>query len=91
MTKYADFELNPVIRLNEGRLIRTVADAIKLMREHEARPGVDDRDEVLHLLERAQDEPQRDRAIARFRGWIATWGLAVPVALDPRSTRGLES
>jgi hypothetical protein len=52
---------------------------------------VDDRDEVLHLLERAQDEQQRDYAIARFRGWAATWGMAIPTALEPGSTRGLES
>ena len=91
MTTFADFELKPAIRLNEGRMIRTVGDAIKLLHEHEARPGVDDRDEVLHLLERAQDEAQRDESIRRFRGWIANWGLAVPVALDPRSTRGIES
>jgi hypothetical protein len=91
MTQYMDFELNPAIRLNEGRTIRTIGDAIKLLREHEARPGVDDRDEVLHLLERAQDEQQRDTAITRFRGWIATWGMAIPTALEPGSTRGMES
>jgi hypothetical protein len=91
MTTFTDFELNPAIRLNEGRTIRTVGDAITLLREHEARPGVDDRDEVLHLLERAEDEQQRNNAIARFRSWIATWGMAIPTALEPGSTRGLES
>ena len=36
MTTFADFELKPAIRLNEGRMIRTVGDAIKLLHEHEA-------------------------------------------------------
>ncbi len=83
-----EYALDPPVRLQDGRTIRNAADAIVLLREHETRPGVDDRDEVLHALERAGSDEERGRALARFRVWLETWGLAIPVALERGSTRG---
>jgi hypothetical protein len=82
-----DFELNPAIRLEGGRVIRTIGDALTLLREHETRPGVDDRDEVLHALERADSDEARAAAVKRFRQWLETWSV-VPVALAPGSSQG---
>src|SRR3954452_15235361 len=53
MRKPSQTLLQPELYMRDGRIIRTLADAIALLREHEARPGVDVRDEVLHSLERA--------------------------------------
>ena len=86
MKKASQFLLDPAIRLNNGRTIRTLAEAIALVREHEARPGVDDRDEVLHQLERAKTEEERAKAVRRFRAWLADWGVTVPVATSPTSS-----
>jgi hypothetical protein len=83
-----DCKLDPAIRLQEGRMIRTVADAIALLREHETRPGVDDRDEVLHKLERAENDEEQAEAVKRFRSWLLTWGLVLPVTMKPGSTQG---
>src|SRR5262249_10247211 len=35
------YRIEPKIRLTDGRVIGTIADAIALVREHESRPGVD--------------------------------------------------
>lgn len=61
--------IEPPLRLRDARIIRSIADAIALLREHEARPGVDARDEVLHRLERARTEEERQAAIAGFVIW----------------------
>jgi len=44
------------ISLRDGRIVRSIGDPVALVREHEARPGVEDRDEVLHCLERAHTD-----------------------------------
>jgi hypothetical protein len=82
------FLLEPAIKLRNGRIIRNAAEAVDLVREHEARPGVDDRDEVLHQLERARTDSEKAAAVNRFRRWLMDWGVTLPVASDPRSTRG---
>jgi hypothetical protein len=61
--------LQPELYMRDGRIIRSLADAIGLLREHEARPGVDGRDEVLHRMERAQTEEQRQEAVSAFVDW----------------------
>ena len=65
----------------DGRLIRSLADAIALVREHEARPGVDARDEVLHRLERAQSDHERREAVASFLVWAKELDLLAPSGL----------
>jgi hypothetical protein len=90
MASMDEFQLNPVICLDNGRMLRSVADAVALLREHETRPGVDDRDEVLHALERAGTDDERARAVERFVRWLETWGIAVPVTDRPGSTQGPE-
>jgi hypothetical protein len=70
--------IEPKIRLLDGRVIGSIADAIALMREHESRPGVDDRDEVLHRLERAQTDAELQAAAKGFFGWVRELGLAPP-------------
>jgi len=63
------FRIQPELRLRDGRIIRSIADAIVLLREHESRPGIDDRDEVLHRLERAETDAERVEAAQAFLAW----------------------
>jgi hypothetical protein len=69
MAKPSKNPIEPELHLRGGRVIRTLADAIALLREHEARPGVDVRDEVLHRLERAQTEEECNAAAKAFIAW----------------------
>jgi hypothetical protein len=69
--------LEPALRFDGGRIIRTAADALALLREHETRPGVDDRDEVLHEIERARDRTAMAAALRRFQAWASNWAMLV--------------
>jgi hypothetical protein len=69
MSDAAEPFIKPALATRDGRVIRSLADAIALLREHEARPGVDVRDEVLHRLERAQTDQERREAAAAFLAW----------------------
>jgi hypothetical protein len=62
-------QIQPELYFRDGHIIRTLADAIALLREHETRPGVDTRDEVLHRLERAQTDQERQQAVEAFLAW----------------------
>lgn len=61
--------IQPELYLRDGRIIRSFADAIALLRDHEVRPGVDDRDEVLHRLERAKGAAEQQEAADAFLQW----------------------
>jgi hypothetical protein len=74
----SDLLIEPKIRLVDGRVIGSIGDAIALLREHEGRPGVDDRDEVLHRLERAQTDRERQAAAQGFFAWAKELGLVPP-------------
>jgi len=65
-----EFNFTPEIRLKDGRIVRNVEDAAQLLREHEPRPGVDRRDEVLHMLERAETREQALAASHVFLRWL---------------------
>ncbi|TMJ22472.1 MAG: hypothetical protein E6G96_19710 [Alphaproteobacteria bacterium] len=65
-----EFNFTPELHLNDGRIIRNIEDASAFAREHEARPGVDTRDEVLHALERAQNREQAHAAAHLFLRWV---------------------
>jgi hypothetical protein len=78
MVKPAKLLINPELHLRDGRVIRSIADAIALLREHEARPGVDVRDEVLHRLERARTEQEVQDAAKAFFGWARELDLLLP-------------
>jgi hypothetical protein len=77
MAKQADLPLEPPLHTRDGRTIRSLADAITLVREHEARPGVDARDEVLHGLERARTDKERQEAAAAFLAWAKELDLLI--------------
>jgi hypothetical protein len=64
------FYFTPEIRLIDGRVIRNLEDAAALVREHESRPGVDQRDEVLHRVERAQSREEARAAAHLFLRWL---------------------
>jgi hypothetical protein len=68
----------PEFRMRDGRIIRSLADAITLLREHELRPGVDARDEVLHRLERTGSEQECRRAMEAFIVWAQELDLLAP-------------
>ena len=70
MATKVDFSFSPELRLVGGRIIRDLNDAIGFAREQEARPGVDQRDEVLHRLERAENEQQAKQAAEMFMTWL---------------------
>ena len=69
----------PELTMRDGRIIRSLRDAIALLREHELRPGVDARDEVLHRLERARTEQECRQAIDAF----ITWARELDLLLEP--------
>jgi hypothetical protein len=50
---WPEFYFTPELRLKDGRVFRDIEDALSFAREQEARPGVDQRDEVLHKMERS--------------------------------------
>jgi hypothetical protein len=77
MPKASALLLQPPLSLRDGRVIRSIADAIALVREHEARPGVDARDEVLHQLERAATDEARSKAAKAFVDWANELDLLV--------------
>jgi len=66
----ASFYFAPEIRLIDGRIIRNIDDATAFVREHEPRPGVDQRDEVLHALERARNNEEARAAARLFLRWL---------------------
>ena len=65
-----DFVFNPELRLLDGSIIRNRDDAIAFLRAQEARPGVDDRDELLHAFERVRDPDAIENVASRFRDWL---------------------
>jgi hypothetical protein len=66
----SEFNFTPELRLIDGRIIRNLEDATGFMREHEARPGVDRRDEVLHTLEHARTQEELYAAANLFLAWL---------------------
>jgi hypothetical protein len=46
-----EFYFTPELHLKDGRIIRDLDDAASFAREQEVRPGVDQRDEVLHRMD----------------------------------------
>jgi hypothetical protein len=66
-----DLLFNPEIRLVDGTVIRNRGDAVRFARAQEPRPGVDERDEVLHRLERASRPEDVEGAAQHFRRWVA--------------------
>ena len=85
MNKPVEFLISPELYTRDGRIISSIADAIALLRDHEARPGVDDRDEVLHGLERAKTESELQAAADAFVAWAEELDLllAPPEAARP--------
>jgi hypothetical protein len=70
--------IEPEMLLRNGRMVSSFADAIALLREHETRPGIDDRDEVLHLMERAQTDEELQAAAEAFLTWTRELDLLAP-------------
>jgi hypothetical protein len=83
MSHPAHFLIQPDLHMRDGRIIRSLADAIALLREHEGRPGVDARDEVLHKLERAQTDHERQEAASDFLVWAKELELLAATADVP--------
>lgn len=65
-----EFFFTPELHLRDGRIIRDLEDAAGFVREQEVRPGVDQRDEILHAIERAQTTEQAHAAAHRFIRWL---------------------
>jgi hypothetical protein len=65
-----EFNFTPELRLADGRIIRNLDDAAAFAHEQELRPGVDQRDEVLHTIERAQNREQAHAAAHMFLRWL---------------------
>jgi hypothetical protein len=70
MDTQIEFNFTPELRLIDGRIIRNLDDAIAFVREHEARPGVDRRDEVLHTIEHAHTQEEAYAAANLFLSWL---------------------
>jgi hypothetical protein len=69
-TTAQEFNFTPELHLIDGRIVRNLADAILLAREHEVRPGVDRRDEIIHRLERAKTREEEHAAVLHFVAWL---------------------
>jgi hypothetical protein len=69
-----EFYFKPELHLRNGRVIRDLDDAISFAREQEARPGVDQRDEVLRKIERAQSDEEAHAAAHAFVRWLEELG-----------------
>jgi hypothetical protein len=65
-----EFYFTPELHLRDGRIIRDLNDAAGYAREHEVRPGVDIRDEVLHAIERAGTKEEAHAAAHKFLRWL---------------------
>jgi hypothetical protein len=89
MLNPAELLIEPELFLRDGRSIRSIADAIKLLREHEGRPGIDNRDEVLHLLERAETDSELQRAAEAFLTWTKELDLLAPAPSAGSTSKSL--
>lgn len=78
MLDVAELLIEPELRMRDGRIVRSLGDMLALLREHEIRPGIDVRDEVLHQLERAQTDSQRQSAAEAFLAWAKELDLLAP-------------
>jgi hypothetical protein len=65
-----EFYFTPELHLKDGRIIRDLDDATSFAREQEARPGVDQRDEVLHKMEHAKSREEAHAAAHSFVRWL---------------------
>jgi hypothetical protein len=65
-----EFYFTPELHLKDGRIIRDLADAASFAREQEVRPGVDQRDEILHRIERAESQEEAHAAAHSFLRWL---------------------
>jgi len=65
-----EFYLTPKLHLKDGRIIRDLDDATSFAREQQARPGVDQRDEVLHKMEHAKTREEAHAAAHCFVRWL---------------------
>ncbi len=65
-----EFNFTPELHLRDGRVIRHLDDAIGFAREQELRPGIDQRDEILHAMERATTREQAHAAAHQFLRWL---------------------
>src|SRR5205809_7907838 len=66
----AAFYFTPELHLKDGRIIRDIGDALNFAREQEARLGVDQRDEILHKMERAEIKEDVHAASHVFLRWL---------------------
>jgi hypothetical protein len=78
MAQTSEYLIHPALQLRDGRTIRSLGDAMRLLRDHQSRPGIDNRDEVLHRLERAETDEQRRQAAAVFFVWAKELDLINP-------------
>jgi hypothetical protein len=65
-----EFYFTPELHLKYGRIIRDLEDAASFAREQEVRPGVDQRDEILHKIERADSKEEAHAAAHSFVRWL---------------------
>jgi hypothetical protein len=65
-----EFYFTPELHLKDERIIRDLDDAASFAREQEIRPGVDQRDEVLHRIERAKSKEEAHAAAHSFVRWL---------------------
>jgi len=65
-----EFYFTPELHLKDGRIIRDLSDAASFAREQEFQPGGDQRDEVLHKIERAENQEHAHAAAHSFVRWL---------------------
>jgi hypothetical protein len=73
------FNFTPELHLLDGRIVRNLEDAIAFAREQEPRPGVDERDEALHRLERAETREQAHALRTKINYVHVDFGMSMGV------------
>jgi hypothetical protein len=76
MAQTSEYRIQPQLHLRDGRIIRSLGDAITLLREHESRPGIDNRE---------QTDEQRQKAAAAFFAWAKELELILRQPKQARS------
>ena len=69
-TMPTEFYFTSELHLKNGQVMGDTEDALEFARDQEPRPGVDQRDEVLHKMERANSKEETHAAAHLFLRWL---------------------
>ena len=83
MAQTGEYRIQPELHLRDGRIIHSLGDTMALLREHESRSGIDNRDEVL-TGSSARRTTSNAEAAAGFFAWAKELDL---ICRPPKQAR----